>query len=570
MAAGNTTAIARAARYKEEADNIAKSNGGSCLSERVLTLNSPVLLKCKIHAHPPWRSRLSLLRGSKGRKPSWCKRCSCAKAGVNRRTSEKTLQDWAARFGGKLRNKAPRVTDCSKWECGACGVFDRAFVNMQTTGTFCPNCSVGLAERLCKRAVEQLFGREFTEKRFQDLRGIGGKPLQIDLYCDALKLGVEHHGSQHFSPKKFWGQWRFKRQQEHDRRRREYCQQRGITLIELRQVGEITKLEDIKAIIRRECETANVPIPVGYDETKIDFQLHTLKPKQQMMSERLERLVAELGWQKRTRGYLGVVVKHDFVCDNSHPVSKTPSSLFGGEGCKECEKRPVIVEGIGVFSSVSEAAKSLTRSISATHRAAASKGACAGHRVRFLSWEEHKQLSNSAKPQAGYWDRIPVKRVRPRKSSFGVLLADGRIFQIGADASRELGVAAETLYNAIRRGGTCHGLGLRKLTVMELASALADKTQLSRLLATIPNRIPHAKPNRRLVVTSLGEVFESILAVSRALEVHTSSIHSALIGRHRCQGRYLLAVCPSLENELAHNPARVTELFRKTLPRTKR
>jgi very-short-patch-repair endonuclease len=427
-----------------------------------------------------------------------------------------------------------------------------------------------LAERLCKRAVEQLFGREFTEKRFADLRGIGGKLLQIDLYCDELKLAIEHHGSQHFSPKKFWGQWRFKRQQEHDRRRREYCQQRGIALIELRQVGEVTKLKDLKAIIRRECEKANVAIPAGYDETQIDFHLHTLKPKQQMMLERLERLVAELGWQKRTPGYLGVLVKHDFICDKGHPVPKTPSSLFGGEGCDECEKRPVMVEKIGVFSSVSEAATNLGRSISATHRAAVSQGASAGHRVRFLSWEEYKQLSNCAKAQADYWNRIPAKPVRPRKSSFGVLLSDGRLFQTGADASRELGVAPETLYNAIRRGGTCHGLCLRKLTVTELASALADKAQLSQLLSAIPKRIPHAKPNRRLVLTSLGEVFESILAASRALRVHTSSIHDALNGRHRCQGRLLLAVPPSMELSLKNNPAGVIELFAETQLGTKR
>lgn len=98
--------------------------------------------------------------------------------------------------------------------------------------------------------MEQLFGIKFIKRRFPALKGIGGKSLEIDIYNEELKLGLEHQGAQHFIRKKYFGAHRLESTIEHDKRKRAYCKQNGITLIEIRQVGEVTPDSELKEAIR--------------------------------------------------------------------------------------------------------------------------------------------------------------------------------------------------------------------------------------------------------------------------------------------------------------------------------
>ena len=153
----------------------------------------------------------------------------------------KKLADYkalAAQFGGKIQRAANNVNKPSVWVCSRGHEFRRAFIKIEELGRFCPVCSARLGERLCREAAEQLFAVPFRKVKLRGLKGTRGGYLELDAFNDDLRLAIEHHGVQHYEPVGIWGgEKQFKRQQEHDRLRREYCRERGIVLIEVRELG---------------------------------------------------------------------------------------------------------------------------------------------------------------------------------------------------------------------------------------------------------------------------------------------------------------------------------------------
>ena len=72
------------------------------------------------------------------------------------------------------------------------------------------------------------------QKRFDDCRGIGDKPLSYDFYLPYYNLLIEYQGMQHYEPViLFGGEEQFEIQQEHDRRKREYAKSNGYNLLEI-------------------------------------------------------------------------------------------------------------------------------------------------------------------------------------------------------------------------------------------------------------------------------------------------------------------------------------------------
>ena len=56
--------------------------------------------------------------------------------------------------------------------------------------------------------------------------------LELDIYIDAIKLGIEYQGQQHYNPIKHWGgEKQLKKQKEHDSRKARICREKGVTLL---------------------------------------------------------------------------------------------------------------------------------------------------------------------------------------------------------------------------------------------------------------------------------------------------------------------------------------------------
>ena len=90
-----------------------------------------------------------------------------------------------------------------------------------------------------------------AQKRFDDLRGYGGKLLSYDF--SVIKNGkiyafIECQGQQHYKPvDMFGGEEQFARQQLHDEEKRKYAEQLGVKLIEIPYT--VVTYEEVKAIL---------------------------------------------------------------------------------------------------------------------------------------------------------------------------------------------------------------------------------------------------------------------------------------------------------------------------------
>jgi hypothetical protein len=453
--------LKRIKRCQDEARILAKKRQGKCL-KLPKRLHDYGRWRCCETAHSAWDATLAQIRGTKKKKGSWCPSCAhTSKIGT------KTQRIWAKRFQGSLVQVAQRTTFKAKWRCKYHGEFFRAFNSMKNSGTFCPACSASLGERKCKAALEQLFGKKFDKKRFKDLRGIGGNPLEIDLYNEDLRLGVEHHGAQHYVHKKFFGLNRFQKQQVHDRRRRDYCKANGITLIEIRQVGEITPDNNLKEIIYKACLNGGIPLPLDFHQKVVNLDPASLPNKDLEMWERLLHAANERRWKIISKKYLGVLTPHEFLCDNGHHFLKKPMGIFAGEGCRICNRlQPVALEDGRLFESVASAAKQLKTTSSHISFALRHNGRTQGLRVAGISHAQFSLFKRNPAIINKFWGNLPKSRLVGAKGK-SVILSDGRKFDSIASAARALGFKEEKIfavYNALKRGASVAGVRIGKVS----------------------------------------------------------------------------------------------------------
>ena len=93
---------------------------------------------------------------------------------------------------------------------------------------------ISKGEKACKRYIQRLFKKPFTKIRPDFLKDPKTKRnLEIDLYNDSLKLGIEYNGIQHYEyTKRFHKTYGdFRRQQERDALKRQLCKDHGVFLI---------------------------------------------------------------------------------------------------------------------------------------------------------------------------------------------------------------------------------------------------------------------------------------------------------------------------------------------------
>jgi len=105
---------------------------------------------------------------------------------------------------------------------------------IQKSKRWMPQMSKG--EERCKIYVERVFKASFNKIRPELLKNnVTGHNLEIDLYNDDLKLGIEYNGLQHykFCPRIHKNYEHFQTQRYRDEMKKMKCKEAGITLIEV-------------------------------------------------------------------------------------------------------------------------------------------------------------------------------------------------------------------------------------------------------------------------------------------------------------------------------------------------
>lgn len=319
----------------------------------------------------------------------------CPKCAPNKPPTAKQYRAIAAEHGGEVLEIAKTSNRHSIWRCSLGHVFRRPFISIKGLGTFCTVCSGAYAEMLCRVAVEKLFGQPFQKVRMSGMKSLRGRPLELDMYNADLKIAIEHHGSQHYKAINNWtGEKGLRTQKLHDQRRRDFCQRNGILLIEVRQLGERTSLEQMRQQIREALIQAALKIPTQFDDIKLT-NLPRLNASQVYWNE-VQQAARANGFKIVQQEYFGSTNPLLVRCVHGHVTSKTPRSILEGHGCDECYmeriKKPLQISDGRVFESGSVAAKALGVRKETVNKASLNGWKVKGFGCKRISREKFRRL----------------------------------------------------------------------------------------------------------------------------------------------------------------------------------
>lgn len=186
-------------------------------------------IECRVCNHE-WKMTYSNLRMGKK-----CPKCAKAKLGVERAPSMDVIKDRLRKINKDItildneykNNRVKLNCVCEK------GHKWKVNWNNLSNGKACPHCS---NSKLEKKVSDYLAEKGISfdiEKKFDDCKVI--KHLRFDFYIPDLNLCIEADGLQHFQPCDwFGGEKQFKKQQEYDGIKNEFCKTSGINLLRIR------------------------------------------------------------------------------------------------------------------------------------------------------------------------------------------------------------------------------------------------------------------------------------------------------------------------------------------------
>ncbi len=305
--------------------DIASSKGGKCLSVEYINASYKLLFECaKGHQ---WLGRP---QGIKTR-GTWCRKCyGTAKSDIEE------MKSIAIARGGKCLS-SEYLTDAAKlkWQCCEGHIWEASANNIKHD-KWCPTCSEGLGERICRLFFQKLFGFDFVKVRPFWLKNSKGFRLELDGYSEELNLAFEHQGRQHYSDLSF-----FSNRISYDEEKRKLCRQRSVTLIEIPEVLSDTKIKDLKSFIIQECIKNNVELPYNINNIEItpfDIFTYTKNQERRLLAQRAEAKINSKGGTLLGTRLTDQGISFNILCSNNHHWSITKENLFRERWCPYCGK----------------------------------------------------------------------------------------------------------------------------------------------------------------------------------------------------------------------------------------
>ena len=123
-----------------------------------------------------------------------------------------------------------------EWKChnGIHTNYIRSVNSSYRFGFLCPQCQSTMGEFYISKILAKNNITYVPQKTFDGLFGLSDGNLSYDFYLPDYNMCIEYQGEQHEHPVEFFGgQEAFEKQQEHDRRKRQYAKDHGIELLEI-------------------------------------------------------------------------------------------------------------------------------------------------------------------------------------------------------------------------------------------------------------------------------------------------------------------------------------------------
>lgn len=396
------TSNANKLRYSiEDLRQIAKANGGECLSESYVNSQTSMRWKCR-EGHV-WQNCANNIR-----RGQWCDVCSSKRAGLLRRNTIDEMHQLAKKRGGfclskeYLGNRIPLRWECVKghqWEaapsniksaqswCMKCGFESSANLRRKDIqimhevaqsrggkclskihksvnakldwqcanghkwsatpakilrGSWCSLCSSYLGERICREYLEQIFGHPFPKSKPNWLFNSKGNRAELDGYCINLNLAFEHHGQYHYQIDKLYSKTveQLKKRQREDLYKEKLCLENGVKIIVIPEIFTMTALENVVGVIKNECVKKGIKLPLNFkQDISIDLKRAYASNYANTVFQELKEIALKHGGQCLSEFYKRSSANMQWRCANGHIFKASSNAIKRGSWCLKCSGR---------------------------------------------------------------------------------------------------------------------------------------------------------------------------------------------------------------------------------------
>jgi hypothetical protein len=204
-------------------------------------------------------------------------------------------------------------------------------LNNLQKGRWCPHCDLHTGELISKCAIEFLLQEQFIKIRPDWLKNESGNNLEIDAYCDKLKLGLEYQGIQHYKYVQHFHRTmeNFEKRKRYDELKKKLCEENDVTLIE---VPYTVQEKDICRNIYNKLIALGFQIP----EDQVDkFNINDIYDVD-TKTEELRKKIESRGGKLMEGQYLFLDSIITFMCDKGHLYTTKVKYVLYGSWCATC------------------------------------------------------------------------------------------------------------------------------------------------------------------------------------------------------------------------------------------
>ncbi|MFZ4399401.1 MAG: hypothetical protein ACOYO1_05145 [Bacteroidales bacterium] len=229
-----------------------------CLDE--VYVNSKTKMNWQCQNGHSWKACWLSIRHAK----SWCPNC-LSKTHHTLASIQEHINQYHP--GGKcLSNIYINSSEKMSFECEHKHKWETNWTSIFTGNSWCPKCIIRYGEKCCKYIFEELFQTKFEKIRPDWLKNPMTKcKLELDGFCENLKLAFEYQGQQHYKFVKYFhrNQSSLEYQQYKDNYKKQKCNELNITLIQVPHLSDSFNINDMKIFITNKCIENNIELPIN-------------------------------------------------------------------------------------------------------------------------------------------------------------------------------------------------------------------------------------------------------------------------------------------------------------------
>lgn len=292
---------------------MASQRGGKCISKSYKNAKGKLLWECA-NGH-----RFSA-SGDSVKSNHWCAIC----VNVKKRTIEEAREIAAKRGGWCTSTHYKNAGSLLSWKCKFRHSW-KANLNSITNGRWCPTCSSGLGERLCRVVFEKYLRAKFPTTHPTWLKSSDNTQLELDGYNVRLKLAFEHHGRQHFERLIHFqrNSDSHSRQIKLDKEKQKLCKKYGIKLVIIPEVPGMLPLEELNKFIFRKLKSFGFMIKMI---DQIDYSSAYQTSVSSLKMEQMRKWAQINNGELLSKHYVNARTKMRWKCAEGHIWETAPSS----------------------------------------------------------------------------------------------------------------------------------------------------------------------------------------------------------------------------------------------------